>query len=71
MVKKEAWPNAHTPLLSSFAFLLPQIRLESQNETDENNIWSQMTVDGVDFLIEEPSNFSSEWYSHKFDGPGV
>ena len=30
-----------------------------------------MTVDGVDFLIEEPSDFSSEWYSHKFDGPGV
>lgn len=30
-----------------------------------------MPVDGTDFRIEEPKPFSSGWYSHKFNGPGV
>lgn len=30
-----------------------------------------VTVDGVDFQIPEPIPFSSEWYSHKFCGPGL
>jgi hypothetical protein len=28
-------------------------------------------VDGIDFDIQEPTNFSSRWYSHKFRGPGL
>ena len=30
-----------------------------------------MTVDGVDFRIEEPTPFSKKWFSHKFHGPGL
>ena len=30
-----------------------------------------VTVDGTDFQIYEPTPFSTEWYSHKFDGPGL
>lgn len=30
-----------------------------------------MSVDGTDCPIQEPSLFSSEWYSHKLNGPGV
>lgn len=30
-----------------------------------------MTVDGVDFAIPEPTQFSPRWYSHKFKGPGL
>jgi hypothetical protein len=29
-----------------------------------------VTVDGTDFRIQEPTPFSTEWYSHKFKGPG-
>ena len=30
-----------------------------------------VTVDGTDFRIQEPSPFSTKWYSHKFRGPGI
>jgi hypothetical protein len=30
-----------------------------------------VTIDGVDFAIQEPSPFDTCWYSHKFDGPGI
>ena len=30
-----------------------------------------ITVDGTDFRIQEPQPFSPQWYSHKFNGPGV
>jgi hypothetical protein len=30
-----------------------------------------MTVDGTDFAINEPTPFSSRWFSHKFRGPGL
>jgi hypothetical protein len=30
-----------------------------------------VTVDGIDFAIQEPTNFSSRWFSHKFGGPGL
>lgn len=30
-----------------------------------------MTVDGVDFPIQEPTPFSKKWWSHKFDGAGL
>ena len=29
------------------------------------------SVDGTDFMIQEPSPFCPGWYSHKFKGPGV
>ncbi|KAI2493259.1 hypothetical protein MHU86_21296 [Fragilaria crotonensis] len=31
----------------------------------------KVTVDGVDFPIEEPTPFDSQWFSHKFRGPGL
>jgi hypothetical protein len=30
-----------------------------------------MTIDGTDFLIQEPMPFNRKWYSHKFKGPGL
>jgi DDE superfamily endonuclease len=30
-----------------------------------------ITVDGVDFLIPEPIQFSTEWFSHKFGSAGL
>lgn len=30
-----------------------------------------LTVDGMDFRIQEPSPFWRGWYSHKFRGPGL
>jgi hypothetical protein len=30
-----------------------------------------LTVDGTDYEINEPSPFSSRWFSHKFKGPGL
>jgi DDE superfamily endonuclease len=30
-----------------------------------------MTVDGTDCPIQEPTEFSGRWYSHKFKGPGL
>jgi hypothetical protein len=30
-----------------------------------------MTIDGTDFKILEPQPFSTEWWSHKYNGPGV
>ena len=31
----------------------------------------KVTVDGTDFMINQPTPFSKTWYSHKFNGPGV
>jgi len=33
--------------------------------------WSLVTVDGTDCPIQEPHPFSTQWYSHKFKGPGL
>ena len=30
-----------------------------------------VTVDGTDFRIPEPSPLDTQWYSHKFKGPGL
>ena len=30
-----------------------------------------VSVDGVEFQIQEPTPFSSIWWSHKFNGPGL
>ena len=30
-----------------------------------------LTVDGTDFKIQQPTVFSTRWFSHKFKGPGV
>jgi hypothetical protein len=35
------------------------------------NWYSTITIDGTDFSIYEPAPFSTEWFSHKFKGPGV
>lgn len=39
--------------------------------TDGNNRFSTVTVDGTDFRINEPTDFSTKWFSHKFKGPGL
>ncbi|CAJ1932133.1 unnamed protein product [Cylindrotheca closterium] len=35
------------------------------------NKWCWITVDGTDFMIQQPTPFSKKWYSHKFKGPGL
>jgi len=30
-----------------------------------------VTVDGIDFEMNEPSLFHKRWYSHKSNGPGL
>jgi len=32
---------------------------------------SNVSVDGTDCQIQEPSPFNAKWYSHKFKGPGL
>jgi hypothetical protein len=39
--------------------------------TDGKNRFSAVTVDGTDFRINEPTDFSTKWFSHKFKGPGL
>jgi hypothetical protein len=39
--------------------------------TDAKNRFSTVTVDGTYFRINEPTDFSTKWFSHKFKGPGV
>jgi DDE superfamily endonuclease len=49
-----------------------QIKFDKRIETDGANRWRcMMTIDGTDFRIQEPTPFSSKWYSHKFKGPGL
>lgn len=36
-----------------------------------NGSTCNLTVDGTDFRIREPSPFWSGWFSHKFKGPGL
>ena len=38
---------------------------------DNDNEWCRITVDGTDFKIQEPTDFSAKWFSHKFRGPGL
>lgn len=56
--------------LSPFA----QIRLENRFRTGRFgncNRSCKMTIDGTDFRIQQPAPYSTTWYSHKFEGPGV
>lgn len=45
-----------------------QDRLSESNDQFE---YSYVSVDGTDCRIQEPTPFSSRWYSHKFSGPGL
>jgi hypothetical protein len=36
-----------------------------------NGSTCNLTIDGTDFRIPEPSSFWSGWFSHKFKGPGL
>jgi DDE superfamily endonuclease len=47
-----------------------QIRLSYRFRGD-NGQAALMTVDGTDFPIFEPTQFSPAWYTKKFNGPGV
>jgi hypothetical protein len=51
-------------------FYCKQIKWENQFEgnTRERCL---ITVDGIDFAIQEPTNFLSRWFLHKFGGPGL
>ncbi|KAI2499167.1 hypothetical protein MHU86_15319 [Fragilaria crotonensis] len=46
------------------------IRWENRFRSDRGKT-CKVTVDGVDFPIEEPTPFDSQWFSHKFRGPGL
>jgi hypothetical protein len=39
--------------------------------TDGSTIFSTVTVDGTNFRINGPTDFSTKWFSHKFKGPGL
>jgi hypothetical protein len=39
--------------------------------TEDGNWYSTITIDGTYFSIYEPTHFSTEWFPHKFKGPGV
>ena len=57
--------------ISQLCLLLPQVNLQRRMDTDKNNLYSKLTVDGVDFPIEEPSPFHKRWFSHKTNGPAL
>ena len=59
------------PFLHCSTLLARQIKLSSRFKTNKNNIWYMLSVDGIDFVIQEPSDFSSSWYSHKLNGLGL
>ena len=46
-----------------------QIRWENRNRFD-NGSRCRISVDGTDFVIQEPQPWDSRWYSHKHNGPG-
>jgi hypothetical protein len=39
--------------------------------TDGKHVFSTVTVDGTDFRKNEPTDFSTKWFSHEFKGPGL
>ena len=47
-----------------------QIVFENRHR-NSNGKTCLITVDGIDFRINEPKPFSKKWYSHKFHGPGL
>ena len=48
------------------------IQIEWENRlVDDIGCQCKVTVDGTDFMINQPTPFSKTWYSHKFNGPGV
>jgi hypothetical protein len=51
-------------LLKSAKILFPQV-------APANRARYLLTIDGTDCPIQEPSNFSKSWFSHKFKGPAV
>jgi hypothetical protein len=55
----------------SNTFISIQILWENRLNEDAGNEWCMTTTDGTDFRINQPSPFSTRWYSHKFKGPGL
>ena len=56
----------------NFACLVALLKIRWENRFRQDTYQrSLVTVDGTDFQIYEPSPFSTEWFSHKFDGPGL
>lgn len=50
---------------------LPQICWGNRFRRDARNKTCKVTVDGTDYSIYEPIPFSTKWFSHKFNGPGL
>jgi hypothetical protein len=46
------------------------VRWENRFRRDRGKT-CKVTVDGTDFQIQEPTPFSREWWSRKFNGPGL
>lgn len=47
-----------------------QIRWENRLREDKGRT-CKINVDGADFRIQQPTQFDTKWYSHKFNGPAV
>jgi hypothetical protein len=54
-----------------FLHFFSQIKWSNRLLTDGNNIFSTVTVDGTDFRISEPTDFSTKWFYHKSKAPIV
>ena len=53
----------------TFFYVSFQLKWENRRTIQSRNV--SISVDGTDCRICEPSPFSSKWYSHKFNGPGL
>lgn len=57
--------------INLLAFELDVINFESRFEGAFPNAWCFVSLDATDCPIQEPSPFSSKWFSHKLNGAGV
>ena len=57
--------------LSNLQFSFHQQILWENRRRGDTGERCLVTIDGVDFMIPEPTPWSSHWYSHKFNWPGL
>jgi len=59
-------------MICTFGFLFTfQLEWENRYDNAPNGTTTFVSLDGTDFRIMEPTEFSTRWYSHKFRGPGL
>lgn len=59
-------------MICTFGYLFTcQLEWENRYDNAPNGTTTFVSLDGTDFRIMEPTEFSTRWYSHKFRGPGL